>query len=71
MESPNKDLVHQKRLQFIRTNETRLMFVCLCIYIYIYIYNELIEETARHRKLIFGMWECFVYGNANADFRRK
>ena len=25
--------------------------------IYIYICNELIEETAKHRKLIFGMWE--------------
>ena len=23
--------------------------------------NELIEETARHRKLIFGMWESFGY----------
>ena len=25
--------------------------------------NELIEETARHRKLIFGMWESFGYGS--------
>ena len=25
----------------------------------LYICNELIEETARHRKLIFGMWESF------------
>ena len=33
------------------------------IYIYIYICNELIEETARHRKLIFGMWEYFGYGS--------
>ena len=31
--------------------------------IYIYICNELIEETARHRKLIFGMWESFGYGS--------
>ena len=23
--------------------------------------NELIEETARHRKLIFGLWEPFGY----------
>ena len=38
-----------------------------CIYIYIYIYiicNELIEETAGHRKLIFGMWESFGYGSS-------
>ena len=34
------------------------------IYIYIYICNELIEETARHRKLIFGMWESFGYGSS-------
>ena len=27
-----------------------------CVYIYIYICNELIAETARDRKLIFGMW---------------
>ena len=37
------------------------MFVYMCIYIYIC--NELIEETARHRKLIFGMWESFGYGS--------
>ena len=39
-------------------------FDCIYIYIYIYIYNELIEETARHRKLIFGMWEYFGYGSS-------
>ena len=32
--------------------------------IYIYICNELIEETANHRKLIFGMWESFGYGSS-------
>ena len=32
------------------------------IYICTYIYNELIEETARRRKLIFGIWESFGYG---------
>ena len=31
-------------------------------YIRVYICNELIEETGRHRKLIFGMWESFGYG---------
>ena len=36
----------------------------LCIYIYIYICNELIEETAGLRKLIFGMWESFGYGSS-------
>ena len=34
------------------------------IYIYIYICNELIEETAGHRKPIFGMWESFGYGSS-------
>ena len=33
------------------------------IRIYIYICNELIEETARGRKLILGMWESFGYGS--------
>ena len=37
---------------------------CIYIYIYIYICNELIEETAGHRKLIFGMWESFGYGSS-------
>ena len=36
----------------------------LCIYIYIYHCNELIEETAGLRKLIFGMWESFGYGSS-------
>ena len=40
----------------ILTIKTRL----LCIYIC----NELIEETAGHRKLIFGMWEYFGYGSS-------
>ena len=31
---------------------------------HIYICNELIEETAGHRKLIFGMWESFGYGSS-------
>ena len=32
-------------------------------YTRIYIYNELIEETARHKKkLNFDMWESFSYG---------
>ena len=35
------------------------MYVCE----YIYICNELIEENASHRKLIFGMWESFGYGS--------
>ena len=37
----------------VLTTKTRLMFIC----------NELIEETARHRKLIFGMLEYFGYGS--------
>ena len=35
-----------------------------CLYICIYICNELIEETAGHRTLIFGMWESFGYGSS-------
>ena len=35
-----------------------------CIYLYIYICNELIEETAGRRRLIFGMWESFGYGSS-------
>ena len=38
--------------------------LCICVYIYIYICNELIEETAGRRKLIFGMWEYFGYGSS-------
>ena len=50
----------------ILTIKTRLMYIYLYIYTYIYIYicNELIEETAGHRKLIFGMWESFGYGSS-------
>ena len=36
----------------------------MIVYIYIYICNELIEETAGRRKLIFGMWESFGYGSS-------
>ena len=46
----------------ILTIKTRLLFIY--IYIYIYICNELIEETARRRKLIFGMWGSFGYGSS-------
>ena len=44
----------------ILTIKTRLMFVC----IYLSICNELIEETARPRELIFSMWESFDYGSS-------
>ena len=30
---------------------------------YLYICNEMIEETAGRRRLIFGMWESFGYGS--------
>ena len=36
----------------------------LIVRIYIYICYELIEETARRRKLIFGMWDSFGYGSS-------
>ena len=36
--------------------KTRLISIYFC--------NELIEETARHRKLIFGLWESFDYGSS-------
>ena len=36
----------------------------LIVRIYIYICNELIEETAGCRRLIFGMWESFGYGSS-------
>ena len=32
--------------------------------VYIYLCNELIEETAGRRRLIFGMWESFGYGSS-------
>ena len=38
--------------------------VYIYVRIYIYICNELIEETAGHTKLIFGMWESFGYGSS-------
>ena len=37
------------------------IYIYMCIYIYLC--NELIEETARRRRLIFGMWESFGYGS--------
>ena len=42
------------------------MYVCMCVCVYISLSlcNELIEETARRRKLIFGMWESFGYGSS-------
>ena len=39
-------------------------YLCIYIYIYISLCNELIEETAGLRKLIFGMWESFGYGSS-------
>ena len=44
-----------KRSALVLTVKTRLL------YIYIYICNELIEETAERRRLIFGMRESFGY----------
>ena len=38
----------------------RVLIVRICIYLC----NELIEETAGRRKLIFGMWEFFGYGSS-------
>ena len=40
----------------ILTIKTRLMCVCVSC-------NELIEETASRRNLIFGMWDTFGYGS--------
>ena len=37
----------------------------------IYICNELIEETAGRRRLIFGMWESFGYGSSISEIRAK
>ena len=45
---------------YILTIKTRLLY----IYMYIYLCNELIEETAGRRKLIFGMLEYFGYGSS-------
>ena len=47
-----------KRSALVLTIKTRLL------YIYIYLCNELIEETAGRRRLIFGMWESFGYGSS-------
>ena len=33
---------------------------CIYVYIYIRICSELIEETARHRKLIFGILTKYI-----------
>ena len=49
---------------YIHIHNNRVLIVRIYIYIYIYICNELIEETAGHRKLIFGMWEYFGYGSS-------
>ena len=43
-----------KRSALVLTIKTRL--ICMYVCIYIYLCNELIEETAGRRKLIFGMW---------------
>ena len=52
---------------YILTIKTRLLYIYIYIYIsliYIYICNELIEETAGRRRLIFGMLEFFGYGSS-------
>ena len=56
-----------RRTQSVRqprsaSKRSALVYIYICIYIYIC--NELIEETAGHRKLIFGMWESFGYGSS-------
>ena len=53
----NQFVTDRYRYRYIFTIKTRLM----CIYISIC--NELIEETAIRRKLIFEMWESFGYGS--------
>ena len=40
----------------IYTNINRVLIVRIC--------NELIEETAGRRKLIFGMWRYYAYGSS-------
>ena len=45
------------------------LFVCVCVYIYIC--NELIEETAGRRKLIFGMWEFLAMAPVSSVLRPK
>ena len=37
----------------------------------LYICNELIEETAGRRKLIFGMWEFLAIAPVSSELRRK
>ena len=53
----------RKQAIYIYIYNHRVLIVRM-IYIYIYICNELIEETASPRKLIFGMWEFFGYGSS-------
>ena len=53
----------EARLYIIYTNKQPNINRVLIVRIYIYICNELIEETARGRKLIFGMRESFFYGS--------
>ena len=61
--SPDYTLSSVKFQNCILTIKTQLMCMCVCVYIYIYICNELIEETSRHRKLIFGMFGSFGYSS--------
>ena len=63
-----------------QASEARL-YIVYSIYIYthqsslntkdIYICNELIEETVRPRKSIFGMWEFFGYGSSKFGAQTK
>ena len=45
--------------------------MCIYVYIYIYLCNELIEETAGHRKLIFGMWSILPMAPVSSELRAK
>ena len=49
----------------ILNNYVVLLYTYTYIYIYIYFCNKLIEETPRHRNLIFGICESFGYGSTN------
>ena len=66
-----------RRTQSVRqprspSKRSALVYILIYVYIYIYIYMyELIEETARRRKLIFGMSESFGYGSSSSELRRK
>ena len=48
-----------------------IVYIYIYIYIYVYICNELIEETARHKKLILACGSLLAMAPLSSELRPK